>query len=75
MLSVVVLICSLTIAPQDCTSANAVATLRGGEANTPMSCGTELQAMLGRSAIKPDPEKEYAKIVCRRQTSVAENKS
>jgi hypothetical protein len=69
MLNVVVLICSLSTQPQDCTSASALATLRGGDANTPMSCGLEAQAMLGRSALKPTPGEEYAKIECQRTTT------
>ena len=69
MLSVVVLICSLSTQPQDCTASSALATMRGGEVNTPMSCGFEAQAMLGRSAIKPTPGQEYAKIECQRPTA------
>jgi hypothetical protein len=64
MLSVVVLICSISTQPQVCTESSALATLHGGEVNNVVSCGLEAQAMLGRSALKPTPGQEYAKIEC-----------
>ncbi len=67
MLSVIVLICSLSTQPQDCDASSARMTLQGGETASVMSCGMEAQAMLGRSALKPDLGREYAKIECLRK--------
>ena len=67
MLSVVILICSISTQPQNCDSSNALATLHGGQAASSMSCGMEAQAFLGRSALRPDPVREYAKIECLRE--------
>jgi len=64
MLSIVVLICSLSTQPQDCDAKSARLALQGGETASVMSCSMEAQAMLGRSALKPDLGQEYAKIEC-----------
>jgi len=66
MLTVVVLICSLSTAPKDCSEANALVALHGGDAKTAMSCAMEAQATLARSALKPTAGQEYAKINCER---------
>jgi hypothetical protein len=67
MLSVVILICSISTQPQDCDSSRALATLHVGETASMLSCGIEAQSFLSRSALKPDPVREYAKIQCARR--------
>jgi len=64
MNSVVILICSLTMAPGDCNVATALDVLNAGEARTVASCGLQAQATLARTAVKPDPDREYAKVEC-----------
>lgn len=67
MLSIVILICSISTAPRDCDSSRALATLHGGNAVSTRNCGVQAQAFLSRSALKPDPDREYAKIECLRE--------
>ena len=64
MLSVIILICSLSTEPHSCDGSNALATYQGGRAGSIMSCGRDAQVFLSRSAFKPDPSREYAKIQC-----------
>jgi hypothetical protein len=64
MLSVIILICSVSTQPQNCDSANALATLRGGKVASVMICGRNAQTYLSQSALKPDPDREYAKVQC-----------
>jgi hypothetical protein len=64
MLSVIILICSVSTQPQNCHSANALATLRGGQVASVMGCGRNAQTYLSQSALKPDPDREYAKVQC-----------
>ncbi len=64
MLSVIILICSLSTERQNCDGFHALATYQGGRAASIMSCGREAQTLLSRSAFKPDPSREYAKIQC-----------
>jgi hypothetical protein len=66
MISVLILICSISTPPQNCDSSSALATLRGGKTASVASCGVEAQVFLARSALKPDPAREYAKIECLR---------
>jgi hypothetical protein len=66
MISVLILICSISIPPQNCDSSNALATLHGGKTASVAGCGVEGQAFLARSPLKPDPAREYAKIECLR---------
>ncbi len=64
MLSVIILICSVSTEPHKCDGSSALATYQGGRATSIMSCGRDAQAFLGRSALKPDPSREYAMIQC-----------
>jgi hypothetical protein len=68
MLSVVILICSLSMSPGECHDYNALQILSGGEARTLAGCGFQAQETLARSAIQPMPEREYAKIECAPRT-------
>jgi hypothetical protein len=64
MLSVIVLICSISTQPSDCGASRALQSLSGGEARSFQACGLQAQAILASSALKPAPEREYAKIEC-----------
>ena len=64
MLSVVVLICSIATAPADCRELTALQVVNGGEARTVAYCAALAQEALARAAIRPAPEREYAKVEC-----------
>jgi hypothetical protein len=67
MLSVTVLICSIATTPADCKDFTALQVVSGGEARTVAVCGAQAQEALARAAIKPAPEREYAKVQCLRK--------
>lgn len=64
MLSVVVLICSIATSPADCRDLTALQVVSGGEARTVASGAAHAQESLARAAIKPAPDREYAKVQC-----------
>jgi len=72
MLLVVVLICSVATAPVDCRDLTAIQVISGGEARTPGNCGALAQEAIARAAIKPEPDREYAKVQCLRKKAAPE---
>ncbi|PPQ37133.1 hypothetical protein SAMN06265338_101328 [Rhodoblastus acidophilus] len=64
MLSIVILICSIATAPADCRETNALQVVNGGQARTANNCGALAQEALARNALKPAPDREYAKVAC-----------
>ena len=64
MLSVVILICSLSISPHDCNDSNAREVVSGGEARTIAACTIIAQQTLTRVSVSPAPGREYIKVQC-----------
>jgi hypothetical protein len=66
---VLILVCSMGIAPQDCDRDNAVDVIVGPEAANELVCGFSGQAYLAGTALAPT-DGNYVKIKCTRAASV-----
>jgi hypothetical protein len=69
MFKVLVLVCSMGIAPQDCEQDNAVDVIVGPAAANELACGFSGQAYLAGTALAPT-DGNYVKIQCTRTASV-----
>lgn len=67
MLKVLLLICPMSLDHELCTERTALDVVRAMKVSTPQQCGFMGQAMLGPSALVPDPRTQYLKIVCVRE--------
>jgi hypothetical protein len=67
MFTVLILICSVTLAPQDCKRHSALDVIQGPQVANELMCGMHGQAFIAETALGtglgPD---EYIKIVCTR---------
>ena len=72
MFTVLILICSISLAPQDCKRDNALDVIEGPQVKNELMCGMHSQAYIAETALgtalRPD---EYVKIECTR-TTIAE---
>jgi hypothetical protein len=66
MFKVLILICSVTLAPEDCKTDSAVSVIDGPEAPNAMMCGLNGQAYLAGTAMAAKHENEYVKVTCSR---------
>ena len=66
MFKVVVFICSLHVSPSNCdATTTSVTPLETPEFASELQCyGNETLSWIAKLAIKPEPNKEYAKITC-----------
>ena len=64
MLKVLVLICSSSLDHSACTPETAIDIVRMMRVSSPQQCAFMGQAMLAPTALTPDPEKQYVKIMC-----------
>jgi hypothetical protein len=69
MFKVLILVCSMGIAPQDCERDNAVDVIVGPAAANELACGFSGQAYLAGTALAPT-DGNYVKIQCTRASSV-----
>jgi len=69
MVKVLILVCSMGIAPQDCEQDNAVDVIVGPVAANELACGFHGQAYLAGTALAPT-DGNYVKIQCTRAASV-----
>jgi hypothetical protein len=61
----IILVCSATIAVQNCSVDNATDVIHGPDANTPFDCAFSSQAIIAQTAIGPDLGRDqYLKILC-----------
>jgi len=65
MFKVLILICSMNLAPQDCDRDNAIDVIVGPTASNELTCGFSAQAYLAGTALAPT-DGNYLKIQCMR---------
>ena len=66
MLQVLILVCSIGIAPAECQTNTALEVIRGPEAANEMMCGLHGQAYIAQTSLVPRGSLEYVKIKCMR---------
>ncbi len=64
MTKILILVCSLSTPVEECSPMNAVSAMRGPDVPNYMMCGLYGQSQLAQSAIGPQQDSEYEKIVC-----------
>jgi hypothetical protein len=67
MFQVLILICSIGLAPGDCQIGTALDVVRGPPAPNALQCGLHGQAYIAPTALAPRGPGEYVKIICLRQ--------
>src|SRR5215470_12981781 len=71
-ITALILICSATLAKPDCTVDTATDMLTGFDANTPIECLMNSQALVAQSGLEHQLEKDqYLKVVCVPKETVA----
>jgi hypothetical protein len=68
MFEVLILVCTIGIAPQDCERSNAIDVIVGPAAANALACGFSGQAYLAGTALTPN-DGNYVKIQCTRAAS------
>jgi hypothetical protein len=72
-ITAIILICASTISRQDCSVDTATDMIQGFDANTPIECAMNSEALIAQSALGPDLGKgQYLKIVCVQKEHAAE---
>ena len=64
MFKVMILICAMSGDHAACTPETAIDVVKGPPAHTMSQCMHESQTTLAMTSIKPDPGKQYMKVVC-----------
>jgi len=64
MFKTLILICSMGVDRSACTTENAIDIIHGAPAQTLSQCVHESQVSLAQLAVRPEPGKEYFKVVC-----------
>jgi len=71
-ITALVLICATTLRVSDCTTDNATDMMMGMDANTPIECLMNSQALVAQSALAPLLENgQYLKVVCVQKAKLA----
>ena len=68
MFKVLILVCSMNLAPQDCEIKNAIHVIAGPMVSSELSCRRSAQTLIFRTAVAPT-DAEYVKIQCKRLSS------
>ena len=69
----IILICASTIARPDCSVDTATDMIQGFDANTPIECAMNSQALIAQSALGPGLGKvQYLKVICVQKVRAAE---
>ena len=71
MFEVVILVCSVSIAPADCQTDNAIDVIRGPDVANELMCGLHGQAYIASTALSPQSTDEYVKVQCKRSPEEA----
>jgi hypothetical protein len=66
MLHIVVLICSASVPPHDCTRHTALDIISGPNVASAFSCGIQAQTLVAKTAAIGRNAGEYMKIICER---------
>ena len=64
MLKILVLICPMSLDHAACDTTNALDVVRAMRVSSPQQCGFMAQALMAPTAMAPDPDKQYMKVVC-----------
>ncbi len=64
MLKVLVLICSSSLDHAACTPDTALDVVRAMRVSSPQQCAFMGQAMIAPTALKPENDKQYVKVMC-----------
>jgi hypothetical protein len=64
MTKILILVCAVSTPVEECSPMNAISAARGPDVQNPIMCGLFGQSQLAQSAIGPQGEAEYEKIVC-----------
>ena len=72
-ITAVILICASTISRPDCTVDTATDMIQGFDANTPIECAMNSQALIAQSALGPGlGNDQYLKVICTQKERAAE---
>src|SRR6476646_5584690 len=72
-ITAIILICASTIARPDCSVDTATDMIQGFDANTPIECAMNSQALVAQSALGPGLGKDqYLKVICVQKVRAAE---
>jgi hypothetical protein len=72
-ITAIILICASNIARQDCSVDTATDMIQGFDANTPIECAMNSQALIAQSALGPGlGNDQYLKVVCIQKERAAE---
>jgi hypothetical protein len=66
MFKVLILVCSINLAPADCQRDNALDVITGPDAQNEMMCGFYGQAYVADTALVGRRDDEYLKVTCTR---------
>jgi hypothetical protein len=69
MFRVLILVCSMNLAPQDCDMKNAIHVIAGPMVSNELSCGLSGRTFIAPTAVAPTDD-EYVKIQCKRPSSI-----
>ncbi|GAB4364776.1 MAG: hypothetical protein Kow00114_21660 [Kiloniellaceae bacterium] len=68
MFKVLILVCSVSLAPQDCQIDSAAAVINGPDAASERLCGLNGQAYLAGTSLATHRADEYVKVKCSRMS-------
>ena len=68
MLKILVLICPMSLDHAACNPDTALDVVRTMRVSTPQQCGFMGQALLAPTALAPESDKQYVKIMCVRES-------
>jgi len=72
-ITAIILICASTISRQDCSIVTATDMIQGFDANTPIECAMNSQALIAQSALGPGlGTDQYLKVICIQKERVPE---
>ncbi|HEY9550137.1 MAG TPA: hypothetical protein VIR45_11605 [Kiloniellaceae bacterium] len=66
MFKVLILVCSMALAPEDCQTDSAVSVINGPDAPNAVMCGLNGQAYVASTALAHKRPDEYIKVSCSR---------
>jgi hypothetical protein len=66
MFQVLILVCSVNLAPADCQIETALDLINGPPVASEVMCGLHGQAYIAQTSLRPRPADEYVKVKCLR---------
>lgn len=71
MLKILILICPMAVDHAHCDRDTAIDIVQSMRVSSPQQCGFMGQAMLAPTSVVPEPGKQYVKILCVRDQTLA----